>query len=438
VRAFVIVAVFTISGAIATQAWADDKRPIVAFRVRGDSKLTERTLAYLAHVREGDSVGAGDIPQLEKDLLSSELFESVHVTLEQRDDGAVVVATLDDKHSWIVAPTIYFLGGQYSFGAGFAENNLRGEDKKLLLYGQIGNHDSLFYGAFLDPILLGSKWTLRLDTYLYRRVIDEYANPIDDPTNFDIARSSTTHYIGGGALLGYTFKWWLIADFRLRGAYVYFRDAHAPDGTPLAEPEKDGRDFSAQARLTLDKRYHRFGVTWGPYLYLILDKSIPGLDEYGYFQTLLRAYYSWRFFEEHQLELRTHLNFGTTLPFHEELLLGGVIDLRGYSQTQFVGDTRAMFRVEYSVPITKWKFFAFRAIGFFDGGFIGWYHQRDDPMRDYLPNQTHGTHWVRTDVGAGLRVYVKSVVLPLLGFDVARGLEGKHTEVYFEVGLTDF
>ena len=34
-----------------------------------------------------------------------------------------------------------------------------------------------------------------------------------------------------------------------------------------------------------------------------------------------------------------------------------------------------------------------------------------------------GTSWFRSDVGAGLRVYVSTIVLPLLGFDVAYGIE---------------
>ena len=35
-------------------------------------------------------------------------------------------------------------------------------------------------------------------------------------------------------------------------------------------------------------------------------------------------------------------------------------------------------------------------------------------------------------------MYVNSVVLPLLGFDVGYGIEGHSPEVYFELGLTDF
>jgi hypothetical protein len=44
----------------------------------------------------------------------------------------------------------------------------------------------------------------------------------------------------------------------------------------------------------------------------------------------------------------------------------------------------------------------------------------------------------RNGVGAGLRVYIKAVVLPLLGLDVAYGIEARAPELYFQLGLTDF
>lgn len=420
-------------------AKADPPRPIVAFEVRGKSKLTLRALRYITFLRTGDLVREADRPRIERFLISSELFEEVAVELEPAPGGGVtLVATLKDKHSWIIAPTLYVLSGQRSAGVGFAENNLFGLNQKLLMYGQIGERDSLFFGTFLDENVRGTPLTMRLDLYAYRRNMAEYVNPADDPTSREIGRTSQTNYIGGGILFGWNFAWWAIADLRLRGAYVYFRDSRAADDTPLPAPSTDGYDISGQLRVTLDARQYNFGVTWGPYLQLHVDHAIPGLDDYGYGWALLRAYYAWRLWEEHQVELRTHLNVGYDLPIHEELTLGGVIDLRGYALEQFRGDVRTMFRAEYSLPITKWKFFAFRAITFWDTGYIGYQFQRDDAKRAYLPGQTNGTSWFRNDVGLGVRVYVRRVVLPLLGLDLAYGIEGKAPELYFQVGLTDF
>jgi hypothetical protein len=96
-----------------------------------------------------------------------------------------------------------------------------------------------------------------------------------------------------------------------------------------------------------------------------------------------------------------------------------------------------MFRTEYSVPIWKYRLFAFRAIGFYDVGYVR-RGAEDLPGRVYLSSQPPGTSWLRSDVGAGFRVYLSSIVLPLVGFDIAYGLEARSPEIYFELGLTDF
>jgi outer membrane protein insertion porin family len=419
---------------------APERRPIVGFEVRGKSKVQPQTLGYLSHTAVDDLVGPGDISRLEQALVSSELFKTVSVTLEPApgdpSPGVVLIATVTDKHSWIIAPTLFALPGNTAFGIGYAENDFRGLDQKYLLYGQIGTHASLFFGTFLDPAVHGTQLTWRADLYTYRRELNEYANPPDDPRSFDIARTTTSTYLGGGALIGWNFLWWLVGDLRLRGAYVYFRDSQDATGQPLPRPEKDGWDITLQAHLTIDHRHHRYGVTWGSYLQLNLEPSIPGLDSYGYQYALLRAYHSWRFFADHELELRAQLAAGRHMPAHEEVTLGGTPDLRGYDVDQFRGDLRAVARAEYSVPLFKWRFFSFRAIGFYDAGYTG-FHSRRPTDRDYLPNQLTASYY-RSDLGTGLRIYLDNVVLPLLGFDLAYGIEGHSPEIYFEVGLTDF
>ena len=435
--ACVLALILAITGA--ARAELPTKLPIVGFRVEGPSKTKARTVAYLAHVAIGDQVSPNDIDRLERDLLSSELFEKVSVTLEAAPGGVIVVAHLDDKHSWIVAPTIFVLPSNFSVGAGFAENNLRGRNQKLLLYGQLGNRTSLFFGTFLDPSVRGSKWAARFDLYAYHRREDEYENPPADPESDRVLRINTTNYLGGGVLVGYTFAWWAVLDFRLRGGYAWFDKSYAPDDTPLPVPEKDGRDITLQTHLTLDRRGHRYGVTWGPYVQLTLESSVPALDSYGYGIGLVRAYYSWRLFAEHELHVRTNLHAGYHLPYHEELLLGGPADLRGYATDQFRGDTRLFFRAEYSVPLFKWRIFAFRALGFWDGGYSGRYFSRTTADRNFiLPEQENGKGVLRNDVGGGFRIYVRNVVLPLLGLDLGYGIEGHSPKVVFEVGLTDF
>ena len=266
-------------GLICASARADTRQPIVSFRVKGDSKVISSTLEYLSHVHVGDTITPAELPQIQTALISSELFESVKVELEPTTGGVTVVATVVDKLSWIAAPTVYVLPGNQAFGAGYVQNDLAGRDQKLLLYGQIGTQQSILLATFLDPAVHGSKLTYRLDLYAEHRIIDEYANPPGDERSFDIARTTTETFLDAGALIGWNLAWWAVADFRLRGAYVYFRNPQDNTGAATTSPEKDGWDVTGQARLTLDHRFHNFGVTRGAYAQLELEQSIPGLDE---------------------------------------------------------------------------------------------------------------------------------------------------------------
>jgi len=411
-------------------------KPIRHFVVHGKSKVTPVTMSYLAHRAIGDLVSDDDVPVMTQALISSELFEDVAVTLQPSGDAYDVVVTVTDKWSWIAAPAVFFSPGNRAVGVGYAENDFAGLDRKFLLYAQLGTATSMLFGTFLDPSYHGTKLTWRTDLYLYQRQLDEYVNDHADAKSDAVTRSTTINYLGAGVLVGWNFRWWLVGDVRLRGAYVFFRDPHYEDDTPAPAPEKDGWDVTLQAHLTLDARHHYFGVTWGPYVQLTLEPSVPVLDSYGYQHALLRAYYAWRFFREHQLELRTNLEVGRHMPAHEEATIGGVIDLRGYNIDQFRGDSRATFRVEYSVPLFKIRSFAFRGLGFWDAGAIAFNFRRPTD-RDYTANQL-AAGYVRNDVGVGLRVYLKSIVLPLVGLDFAYGVEGRLPQIVFELGLTDF
>lgn len=412
-------------------------RVVAGFKSRGDTKLTDRTVGYLAHVKLGEPITEAMIPTLEQAMMSSELFESVKITLDDTPEGTIVVADLVDKHSWIIAPTAYLLGAAKAVGVGYVENNLLGQDRKLVLYGQLGTETSLFFGTYLDPSVAGTPLSLRFDVYLLHRDLTEYNNPLDNARDQSIARTTKYNFIDAGALAGWQFYWWLVADLRLRGAYVYYRNPHDEAGNPLPTPEKDGWDVTAQTHITLDARHHLYGVTWGPYAQLVFEQSIPGLDSYGYGDMLARAYYSWKLFGNHELELRTAFSAGYHMPAHEELTLGGGSDLRGYEVDQFRGDTRWTGRAEYSVPLLRYRWFSFRALGFYDIGYDGYHLTRADG-RDYLPNQQLGDGWLRSDVGGGIRVYVNNIVVPLLGLDYGYGFEGHGSEIYFEIGLTDF
>ena len=182
---------------------------VVGFRVRGHSKLRARTASYLAHVAIGDYVMPGDERELADALMSSELFESAQVELEDVDGGGVVVVcTLVDKLSWIAAPTAYLLPSHWAVGAGFAESDLGGTNRKLLLYAQLGNRTSLFLASYLDPSIHGTKWQTRFDIYSLHEIRRRVRRTrVDGPRR--PSGASDRELPRRRRALGWRFSWWL-------------------------------------------------------------------------------------------------------------------------------------------------------------------------------------------------------------------------------------
>jgi outer membrane protein assembly factor BamA len=362
--------------------------------------------------------------------------------------GVQLSLRAEDKLSWIIAPTAYFQPGNTGGGLGYGENNLWGENKKLLLYGQIATADSLFLGVFLVPSISGTRFFWRVDTLLRHSKVTEFNSPqayLGQPIP---ERVSYQNYLNGGMLLGVN----LARDFsfyaRLRGARVFFRDAQYADGfdpttdpmlPPMArEPETDGWDVSAEVRLTYDGRASWNGVSEGRVFGMGFERSVDFLgSDYDYWVGSAKYEIYKKILTNHNLVWRTGVAVGHHLPFQQELAAGGT-DLRGYQNAEFRGDFKASSRLEYSFQLFWIGPLAFRMLGFWDSAYTTFLQSDDNPQRDYLPGQTDNNinRW-RNGVGGGFRVYVKAIVLPLLGVDVGYGLEANDYHVYLALGLTE-
>src|SRR5262245_9233753 len=160
-------------------------------------------------------------------LVTSGLFSDVNVFWDPFDGGVRIHIQVKDKHSWVVAPAFYNQPTNTGVGVGFGENNLFGENQKLLLYGQIATGDSFFIGAWVIPKLWGTRLYAQFDTYLKTSRVIEYepANKyLDDPAP---VRQSRMNYLNGGFKLGIELFGGLKFDARLRGAKVSYKDVKA-------------------------------------------------------------------------------------------------------------------------------------------------------------------------------------------------------------------
>lgn len=444
-------------------AAAETIREIV---VDGNTKTTSPTVELIAKIEVGDDWSLDMLDRIKADLVSSGLFKDVDAysepcgptTLPKCEEAGVRVhLSVKDKHSWVIAPAFYNQPTNTGGGVGFGENNLFGENQKLLLYGQIATGDSFFIGAWVIPSIAGSRFYAQMDTYLKTSRVIEYAPPTGYTDVPEAVRQTRMDYLNAGVKLGVELFHGLKLDARLRGAHVSYRKTAAvtnnladvfPEGTeidpsnppPIPEPGKEGWDVSNEIALTLDRRANWYGVESGYKYSTSFEYSVPKLgSDFHYWIYNLTLYRAVQVLERHNLIAKAAVHVGHDLPFQQELTMGGT-SMRGYINNQFRGDLQVTANLEYSVPLFTLFGLSVRGLGFFDSGYTT-FRSADNTERTYLPNSARGDTTTlapfKNSVGVGTRLYLRQIVLPLLGLDFGYGLEARDFQVYLAIGLTD-
>jgi outer membrane protein insertion porin family len=425
---------------------------IRAIEVEGNSKTTDDTVLLIARVDVGDRFDYEMLDRIRADLVNSGLFKAVEVNYAPAPEGGVIlVINAEDKHSWIVAPTYYNQPTNKGGGLGFGENNLFGENKKLLIYGQIATGDSFLVAGYIDPSIRGTRFHWQADLFLKRERSIEYLPPadfLDEPVE---ARISKLDYLNLGVVGGVNLFRGASASVRLRGARVSFHDVALAEGIELGDitddpaateppaPGTEGYDVSAELRLEYDRRANWYGISHGDRYRVYAGRALTFLgSDYDYWYGILGFQRARRYFSSHNLILNARLAYGQDLPFQQELTAGGTAQ-RGYKNNQFRGDAQAGLNVEYSLQALSIKGVSLRLLGFVDSTYTAFLDtDASDVQRHYLPGHDRlGLAPFKNTVGVGTRIYVRQIVLPLLGLDLGYGLERGDFEIYLAIGLTD-
>ena len=417
--------------------------------VEGNQKTTSATVREISDLRVGDPWTDARRRHAEDELVTSGLFRSVEVDDQATATGVRVVLRVRDKHSWIIAPTFYWQPTNRGGGLGFGENNLLGRNEKLLLYGQVATGDSFLIAAYIDPSIRGGPWRWQADLYLRSARTIEYAPPRawrDDPRP---VRESRLQYLNAGLELGRELSDGASLDLRLRGADVSFSDVRLADGAtaadvgvapgdPVPAPGAAGRDISTEVLATYDDRVNTWGIVAGTRAIMTWEHSLP-VSDFAYWYTGLALEHGRVLAGTHNLVVDVALGVGEDMPFQQEYSIGGAAH-RGLENGHLRGDLRANLSLEYSVPVLGHRGFALRALGFVDAGYASFFDVEPDDgrFRHYLPGaDAGGAAPYKTSVGLGTRVFLRQVVLPLLGLDFGYGVERRDFEIYLAIGLVD-
>nr|MDQ3370362.1 BamA/TamA family outer membrane protein [Myxococcota bacterium] len=429
--------------------------------VEENEKTDDDTVIVISKLEVGDRFSADMAEGVRNELISSGLFKDVLVYWTTVEGGVQVHLVVKDKHSWVIAPAFYTQPTNVGGGVGFGENNLFGLNQKLLIYGQIATGDSFFIGAWVIPNIAGTRFYAQVDTYLKSSRNIEYNAPTSyishdarAGANPKAVRESRIHYLNTGFRLGMELFRGFKVDTRLRAAKVSFKDVKLADGASIEEvtgdptsdptmvpaPGGEGWDVSNEWSVSIDRRANYYGIQSGYRYAATLEHSLESLDsDFKYYVAGLSVFRAKKILDRHNLILRANLGRGKNVPFQQEFQTGGT-SMRGWLNNQFRGDFKASATVEYSLPIMPTiKGLSIRGLAFWDSAYTTFITTREaESNRHYLPDsEARGLKPFKNSVGVGTRLYLRQIVLPLLGLDLGYGLEARDFQVYLAIGLTD-
>jgi outer membrane protein insertion porin family len=441
---------------------------ITDVRVLDNQRTEESTVRSIAGISIGDTLAEDTLDVVRERLNTAGLFADVNVWWEPHGSGVRINISVTDKFPWAPVPTGSWSSNNKAIGLIFVHGNLFGRGKQLLLGARLATIDSGAVVAYRDPSLFGTWIYWQLQGLVQRQVIPEYQSYGMTP-NGDTVTLARPFEFRETRLLSYGFEPAIgIAWFRRVKTQIawhlekfgYFDNGSDdpntnPPSVQLTQATAPGTIGVGRAALMFDFRAREFAVMTGGALGASLDYAGR---QFGSDFTYWRAGVGWeqgiKFFRAHNFIYGAGTTVGYNLPFWTENTAGGS-NLRGYLGQQFRGDTQVWGKAEYHFPLFSIGSLDFRALGFYDmqaiwfrtlptsgpigpdaGGYS--YNVRDTPDQRAFPTTLQqGFSFgqsVHDDVGAGLRFFLRSVAVPLVGFDAGYGIEARNWQFILVVG----
>jgi outer membrane protein insertion porin family len=414
---------------------------ITDVRVLGNQRTEESTVRSVAGISIGDTMEVDTLDTVRERLNTTGLFADVNVWWEQYKTGVRVNIAVKDKFPWAPVPTGSWSANNKSFGLLFVHGNLFGRGKQLLIGGRIATVDSGAALAYRDPSWFGTWIYWQLQGNIQRQNIPEYL-PTDEGAMGGPFRSTLLNSYGIEPAVGIAWFRRVKTQVAWQVARVNLDRSFDPITDMTVTPATQGATVGiGKASMSFDFRAREFAVMTGTALGGGLDIANPDFKgDLTFWRAGVGAEHGFKFFKSHNLITSLGATFGKNLPFWMENTAGGP-SLRGYLFQQFRGDSQASAHAEYHFPLFSISSLDFRALVFYDVQAIwfrnlppvgaGVYTIRDTPdQRSFLINDVDGYQQgfefkrdIHQAVGAGLRFFLRSVAVPLVGFDAGYGLE---------------
>jgi outer membrane protein assembly factor BamA len=413
-------------------------------QVKVDTKATglprtqAATVVTLAKLDPGAPITFEKIRRAERELRSTNLFKDVHVTLLMPLEQAArlmygdatstayadVEITLEEKRFWYAFPYGSFQPDNLSFGGVYANVNVAGRANTFFSAGEYGSRTKQIYLLFRDPAAFDSAF-LGYD-------VDGLVRADRTPVYVDRQAVDQVAVTQGGGSLTLRLHWHpeFMTLFQYSLDHLDVSHNMTVSGPPYGIVNlKSGVDSDLRGELRYDGRALEEGLYHGALTRLWVEFSDDRIgSDYSYTrEMMIVAGYA----NVYHVNLSSRAQLGVEyatgpggIPFTKQYTLGGT-DLRGYLKREFRGDTLASVQNEAIFPLFQvWKL-KLRGDLFYDAGLV---YQRADTFRreDF-----------RQGVGGGIRVYFKALAIPVVGVDVAYGLEERAIGYYLTFGLPE-
>jgi outer membrane protein insertion porin family len=417
-------------------------------RIMGNSRTDESTVRSVAGVSIGDTLEADTLDTVRERLNTTGLFADVNVWWEQYKTGVRVNIAVKDKFPWAPVPTGSWSANNKSFGLLFVHGNLFGRGKQLLIGGRIATVDSGAALAYRDPSWFGTWIYWQIQGNVQRQNVPEYL-PDDEGADLGPYRATLMTSYGIEPAVG--IAWfrrvktqvaWRVERFNVDKSYA----PTDPNQMALAPDQQATQGATVgigKGSVSFDFRAREFAVMTGTALGGSFDLGSPDFKgDLTFWRVGAGAEHGVKFFRSHNLIVSAGGTFGKNLPFWMENTAGGP-NLRGYLFQQFRGDSQLQAHAEYHFPLFSISSLDFRALAFYDVQALWWrslppvgagvYTPRDTPdQRTFLINDVNGYQQgfdpkrdIHQSIGGGLRFFLRSVAVPLIGFDAGWGIESR-------------
>lgn len=379
--------------------------------IHGLKRTRESAIHHYINIAPGDSVSSLDTEDLRKKILKTGLFKSVEISLQEKEGSTDLLIVIEERWSLFPVPLISLAPENNIFGAYVVDGNFLGRLTSLVA----GGSYSTLYG-WSGSLMYLDRHILPLDMGLY--VQGSYTVPSKQSVTDVSGRVQGNYTLSfADGTVGLTRELGSLFSLFSTLSYKYYNVSESDSSLELLTGEY--HVILNRFSISFDNRNPGKSVKTGGRASVSLTPFwFPGP---GDFHINLDADMSYT----HEIFSGLYINTGGTLSLFDKPVF----------QEEFIG-SKTYSRTVYSLKTDEhiagaaglewlaldFSFAAFSLSSYFEGGI---YNKDGSSWYEYY------------GPGAGFRIYLKDIVFPAMGADIAMNLKtGEYiTSISFGVGL---